>query len=532
MSRYQAKEKKDYARCRMVGRKEKGEGLDQYIYEGLIERLEAEAENSPAAFRSKVFLISSIAYLVLFGTLLGAALLIYFGLNWAYDGHQTSYLIDFGLFALVMLPVFLAVLRMFFMRLEAPEGRPITREEAPQLFDVLDKMRKKLNGPPIHHVLIDRRFNAAISQLPRWGLFGGHTNYLTLGLPYMLGVPPQEMLATVAHEYGHLYGEHGKLSAWVYRQRRTFAALHAQVGNAAEDTWIHGVVAKALHRFMPYFNAYTFVLSRQNEYDADLTATRLIGAQINATGLIRDSLLGRWVHEEFWPKLLKQADSSARPAFMPFGAMRTAFKASYEQWATRERLAAAWREKSDVHDTHPALRNRVEATGQPSALPEPVDITAAEALLGPTAKQLIQEFDQCWWKEEKKSWESRYQYATRSKARLRELSLQALDALKLPDLQELAMLKVEFDSPQTAKPVLEHLLRRSGGPFPKASYLYGRILLGEGNDLGLDHLRSAANSDRILVEDAAHAGYYFLLNKHGEQAARSWWNNIMPGRSG
>src|SRR3981081_1557875 len=191
LRRYQAKEKNDYARCRIVGRREKGRGLGQFVYGGLIERLEAEAENSPAAFRSKVFLISSIAYVVLFGTLLGAALLIYFGLNLAYDGHQTSYLIYIGLFALVMLPVFLAVLRMFFMRLEAPEGRPITREEAPQLFDVLDKMRNKLKGPPIHHGLIDRRFNAAISQLPRWGLFGGHTNYLMLGLPYMLGVPPK-----------------------------------------------------------------------------------------------------------------------------------------------------------------------------------------------------------------------------------------------------------------------------------------------------------------------------------------------------
>jgi Zn-dependent protease with chaperone function len=500
--------------------------LDEDEYEGLIRGCEAEAHNTPAAFRGKVILMSGAAYLVLFVALIAAALALYFGFKWASSSQRIRELLIVGMAGLTLLPVFYIVLRIFFMRLQAPAGRAIRAEEAPELFAVLDRMRKTLRGPPIHHVLIDRRFNAAISQVPRWGLFGGHTNYLVLGLPYLLAVTPKEMLAVVAHEYGHLCGNHGKLSAWIYRQRRTFGALRDQIDSGVEDSFIYAGLAAALDRFAPYYNAYTFVLSRQNEYDADRTATELAGAGPNASGLIRGELLGRWMVDQFWPKFYKQAETKPQPLFKPFSSMRTAFSASYDQWATQDRLAAAWREKSDLHDTHPCLRERVDATGQSKALPLPVDVTAAQALLGPVAKRLADEFDREWWQEEKKPWEARYHYCVRSGERLQALSLQPLKGLPLHDLQELALLKAEFESPQASKPVLEHLLRQPGGPFPKPAYFYGRILLDENNHRGLDYLAEAAR-DRTLLEKVAHIGYYYLLEKSSEEAAQAWWKKVM-----
>jgi hypothetical protein len=105
---------------------------------------------------------------------------------------------------------------------------------------------------------------------------------------------------------------------------------------------------------------------------------------------------------------------------------------------------------------------------------------------------------------------------------------QPMNALALHDLQELALLKAEFDSPQAAKPVLEHLLRQPGGPFPKAAYFYGRILLDENDDHGLDHLATAAENDRSLIESVANAGYEYQYKKRGEEAAQVWWERIVP----
>jgi Zn-dependent protease with chaperone function len=187
--------------------------MDNNEYAGLVRQLEAEAEHNPASFRRTVFMIGSAAYVALAALLALTLLIIYYGVSSSSGRGLTRQLVFTGLFALTMLPIYYVVLRVFFMRLKEPEGREIDREQAPKLFDVLDKMRAKLKGPLIHRVLIDREFNAAIAQVPRFGLFGGHRNHLVLGLPYLLGVTPKEMLATVAHEYGHLCGNHGKLRA-------------------------------------------------------------------------------------------------------------------------------------------------------------------------------------------------------------------------------------------------------------------------------------------------------------------------------
>ncbi|MCL2022167.1 MAG: M48 family metallopeptidase [Betaproteobacteria bacterium] len=488
--------------------------------------MEVDATVNPGTYRAKTFLISNAAYVVLFGMLATIALLIYFGIHTAYTKNRASDLIRVGLFGVVMALIFFVVLRMFFMRLAPPEGRYLSREEAPALFNVLDKIRKKLNGPPFHHVLVDDDFNAAIYQHPRWGLFGGHTNYLILGLPYLLGVSPKEMLATVAHEYGHVCGNHGKAGAWIYRQRQTFLALYDKVESGADVYWVYKSIAFMLSAFVPYYNAYTFVLSREDEYAADRTATELVGSKTNAQGLVRGALLGRWFYKEFWSKLYKQADSREEPAFLPYAAMRSAFKASYSEWATKEHLDAAWRKQSGLDDTHPALRYRVEATGEKAELPPCVENTAAEALLGDTAKKLIAEFDRNWWEREKTSWQAQHQYVISSKARLQELSGLPLDSLKLQDLHEYALLSSEFESPQQAKALLERLLRQPGGPFPKAEYHYGYILLAEDNERGLDHLAVAVN-DRHMQESAAHVGYDYLLKKYGEERAQEWWDRIV-----
>jgi hypothetical protein len=242
-------------------------------------------------------------------------------------------------------------------------------------------------------------------------------------------------------------------------------------------------------------------------------------------------LLGKWIREEFWPKLYKQADTMAHPAFMPFASMRAAFKAGYEQWATPASLEALWRETSDLHDTHPSLRDRVEATGHLPQLPGCTELTAADVLLGAVAARLIQEFDQTWWSEGKQAWESRYQYVTRSMLRLQNFSKRPFVTMQLHELHDFALLKSEFDSPHQAKPALEYLLRQPGGAFPRAAYIYGRVLLDEGNELGLDHLAVAANGAPDLVRNVAQAGYFFLLEKRGKEAAKTWWGTILYGEA-
>ncbi|WP_374581109.1 M48 family metalloprotease [Pseudoduganella sp.] len=503
--------------------------MDHKAFEHLVRRLELDSHASPAAFRRKVFAISIAAYVLLFGALAGLVALFAVAVQWAVESHRTFTTIKVGLFGLFLLPLIFVVLRVMLMRLDPPTGRPLERAEAPKLFEILDKLHSKLKGPRIDQVLVTDDYNAAICQHARFGILGGYRNYLIVGLPYLLGATPKEMLATLAHEYGHLCGNHGKAAAWVYRQRRLFVNLYEHVEDTADGNVISAAIAGALSRFFPYYSAYTFVLARQEEYEADSTATEMAGRTANAHGLVRGHLLGNWVARTFWPKMYEHADRAEKPPFMPFASMRMAFKANYDEWACKPALDAAWAEPSGVDDTHPCLRERLDAIGAAPSLPEPVDVSAADVMLASgVGKKLEAELDKQWWQANARGWTERYRHVTRSQARIGELSAQPLAKLSVVELQELATLGMEFQGPAAAKPVVMEQLKRPGGPYPKAALLYGRVLLAEGNRNGVDHLRQAALDDPNLLNEAAQRGYQYLLEKEGEDSANLWWSSVVP----
>lgn len=496
--------------------------MTQHDYEMLIWHLEEAARDQPAWFRLRVLGLSLLAYLLLFALLSLLSLFTWVLLAWAWETRRLWPVLAVGAWALTLMPTLFITLRMVLLRMDAPQGRELRQAEAPKLFKLLAQMQRKLKAPPIHQVLITRDFNAAISQVPRFGLFGGHRNYLILGLPFLLAMSPQEMLAVIAHEYGHLAGSHGKLSAWIYRQRRTFNRLYDYAAKRRDENMVNGLVAGLLDSFAPRYNAYTFVLSRQNEYEADQVACELTSPAASAAGLTRSNLLAGWLSEQFWPRLYEQAAQRDTPGFMPFTAMRKLLASTRDEWATRERLQRAWQVDSDLHDTHPCLRERVRAMDQPSALPPHVEVTAADAMLGELGVALAKQFDQDWWAEEKANWQDYYRRRQRNLARISELQLRPLDGLDASEAQQLALLLAEHHSVADAKPVLENLLSRDGERYPKPIYYYGRVLLDEGNPRGLEHLQEAYRLSPALGEDCARAGYNWLCQHHGQNAADEW----------
>lgn len=504
--------------------------MDNKHYEYLVRSLELDAEANPAVFRSRVVLVSAAAYVALAVTLALAAVLAALGVHYAQQSGRAFLLLQLGLAGLVVLGILYTVLRAFLTRLGPPEGREITRAEAPRLFELLDRIRGKLAGPPIDRVVIDRQFNAAIAQVPRFGLFGGHRNHLVLGLPYLYAMSPRETAATLAHEYGHLAGAHGKLGAWVYRQRLTFGALMDKVRDT-EGNWLNGLLHAGLRRFAPYFNAYTFVLSRQDEYQADTVASQVAGADANASGLCRGELIGRWIAEEFWPRLYAQADTHPQPLFMPYSAMRTAFSATYADWSTEARLQGALQRKSDLHDTHPCLRERLDAIGQAPALPPPVAHNAADALLGPLAATIAREFDAAWWSDARADWQAHYRERRDHLQTIAELGPRPPASLSPFEAQELGSALMACERAPEARPVFEHLLARSDGPFPRARMMYGQLLVDADDARGVEELARAAKEDPRLAQQCAEYGYVFLRQAQGGEAAAQWADEVMRTRA-
>ena len=500
--------------------------MEKQNYESLVWSLQSEAQDNPDVFRSKVILISSLAYLVLFGLLALLLTGVYFMFAAVHGNSHVIFKIFFAIWILAVAPIVLLTFRMFLASQSAPEGRELTEAEAPQLFRMIADLQERLQTAPIHHVLITNEFNAAIAQRPRFGLLGGYRNYLILGLPLLDALSANELLAVVAHEYGHLSGGHGKLSRWIYRQRSTFDALYEHAQARRDNNAVNGVLAGMLDWFAPYYNAYTFVLSRQTEYEADAKARAIAGADACASALIRVSLLANWLHGSFWPKLYAQSTQHETPPIMPYVAMRKLLAMTMDEWATKERLNGVWKAESGVYDTHPSLSERVTALDQSAVLPAIPKIFAVDASLGNFATVLVREFDAKWWGEEKDKWQKYHRRYAHSKTRIAELEQKPLAALSVEEAQELAMLLVEFRSASAAKTVLVDLLGRTSERYPKPVFLFGRALLDEGNAKGLDYLEEAYSLSPSMKEDCAKAGYQWLCEKQNVSAAEVWLERL------
>ena len=388
-------------------------------YEQLVEELEGASRDSESAYRTRVALLAALGYVYVIAVvaLLLWAVWLIFGV--VKDGRHLALL----KFAVPMAVLAAIGVRALFVRLEAPQGIEVTALEAPRLFAVLDKVRRKVKGPPIHQVLVTDEFNASIVQLSRFGLLGVSRNYLIIGLPLMHALSVEQFAAVLAHEYGHLSGAHGKFAAWIYRIRLTWARILDAL--LARPMWGAGLFLRFFRWYVPYFEAYTFVLARAQEYEADRLSAKAVGERHMADALVQVELGARFFADEFWPRYVGAADKSPRPAMLPFAQFPITVGMGVPAEDAQMWLAAALRRKTDVNDTHPCLKERLEALGQGARVPEKPAATAARALLEAHLPVVTKRLDDEWAEGNLRQWKERFDEGAELKERAAQIAAKA-----------------------------------------------------------------------------------------------------------
>jgi hypothetical protein len=167
---------------------------------------------------------------------------------------------------------------------------------------------------------------------------------------------------------------------------------------------------------MPSFDAMSFVLSRLQEYEADAAAARATSPQIMASALARISAESRRQAVGFWAPLFAESDRKAPQE--PLRKLAEFLKAPPDEAAQRRHAKAALRQRTGLVDTHPCLRERLDALGIPT-LPTlaPVERSAAHAwLASPEAKLAMLEVSCA--AEIKARWVARREQRRERRARL------------------------------------------------------------------------------------------------------------------
>ncbi len=491
-------------------------------YDALIIRLEGLAERSPGWYRTRVAVLAAFGFamvglaLLIGLVLLAAAAGVLFLAGKA--GHGAGvFKIAFVLAALGGALAW-SVLRGVWVRFPRVDGIALSRAEAPDLFTEVENLRRAVGSPPVHRIVITPEFNAALAQRPRLGLFGWYENQLVLGLPLLRRMDVPQARSVIAHELGHLRGEHGRFGAWIHRLRATWSHLAAQ--NAGG-----GVLRAFLNWFAPLFNAYSFVLARLQEREADRVAARAASAAAAATALVRGALIGR--HSAgFWEDLGRQALRDQHPPADLLDRLDRFLATPPAQGARW--LGEALNRGNDRDDVHPCLRERLEIIGCPAAgrspnalAAIPASASAAHAWLREREAELAGRLNRAWLAENGRGWAARHRQGVELAARRAALSAsREAGAITVDQRWELVDVLHQLDGQAAARPALEELLTAKPDHAP-ALFLLGRELLADGDARGVPLIEGAIAHDA----DAAGPGYALLRDFADAQGRR----DIIPG---
>lgn len=389
--------------------------MNDQQFETLVGKLERQAQNQPGRYRRKVLLLALLG-----NAYVGAILLLGVALLVALIA-SIMLLKAFAVKLIIPLGVFLwMILKALWVKVDPPAGYEVDARQAPDLFALVDELRRRLRAPRFHHVLVTDEFNAGVVQSPRLAILGWHRNDLMIGLPLMKALTVEQFKAVLAHEFGHLSKGHGRMSNWIYRQRKRWSNLLAVLD--ARKSQGSFLFKPFLNWFAPYFNAYSFPLARANEYEADAASVRLTSPRAAAEALTGINVVASYLSERYWPQIYKQADEQPRPGFAPYFAMGQSVVSDVDKLSAEAWLERAMARQTDSADTHPALHDRLKAIGEPPRLALPAVAQTADHLLGGALEVVTAHFDRRWQNDVSSSWGEHYRQVQDGRRQLAELN--------------------------------------------------------------------------------------------------------------
>ena len=433
--------------------------MNQTDFLHLVRTSEIDAQEKPATYRRTVAWFASLGYLYAAASVALGAALVYAA--WLmFDRGRYVPMIGAGLGGLGLCWVALGGM---FSRTPPPDGLTLEREQAPELFRALDRLQKRLDGPPIHRVVVNDEYNAFITQQPLLGPIGPTRNTLGIGLPLLLTIDKSRFVAVLAHEYAHLRGGDGRLATWLYRSREAWSRLADQAFDRPprEDDLYAWLTRGFVQWYAPRLAARSFALARQEEYTADRAAARLVGADTQAHALLEIALRAPQMTRTWWHNYWAQASRHPEPELKPYAWLATRRLAPPAADELERELAALRAELSHHADTHPTTRERVQALKASMTVP-PMSKHHAGVLLGQALPSVIRHFDQAWWDEHQARWRAAHRAAQRDLARIAALKprLVGLDA---PTLQRLAQYVDRVHGEKQSLPLFRLALQRDPG---------------------------------------------------------------------
>lgn len=483
-------------------------------FNNLIQQLEKYARVNPSGYNLRVALLAGLGFGYIFFVF--ALLCTIF---WFLGLKEISFFLV------------LAIAQLLHAGYATPKGVKLTRQEAPELFALIDELTTALKTPKFHHIILDSQLNAGVLQVPRLGILfiGWQQNYLILGLPLMQSLSPEQFRAIVAHELGHLSGNHSRFSGWIYQLRHTWFNLVNRFESNGQGGSL--LFSKFFNWYEPFFRAYSFVLARNNEYEADRCAAELAGTHNAAQALINLEIKSHYLQENFWRNFYKQEVNNPEPPDNTITKMVQELAEPISESDAKLWLYWGLSEKTSHEDTHPCLRDRLSAfgylpTGYDLPLPPVIKPTAAEYFFSESLPKFAQSLDIKWQQEVTPFWQLIYQKSQRRLQNWQILSAKAeTGTLTIESTWKYAQLTAEFNGNKAAIPLYQEVLCQQPEHIV-SNFSLGQILLEEKDFRGIKHIEIAMKKDPELLIAGCKLLYAFFQSQGKLSEAKIYQEQI------
>ncbi|WP_373541769.1 M48 family metalloprotease [Chamaesiphon sp.] len=435
-------------------------------FEDLVKRLEVFARRHPKSYQFLVGAIAILGYAYMIGVVAVAISLLIVTIAGFLAIIQFTNSINritlgffFIIIAILIVPIALvlkAIWTALTIKVPLPVGLPLNRKEFPELAQLVDRLAHEIGVKNLKRILLVPEFNASVVQVPKYGAFGFADNYLTIGLPLLQSTSPKQLMAILSHEFGHLSSNHSKFEAWIYRLSIAYSKL---LDNSNSQDSSGAIFKVFLNWYVPFLNAYSFVLRRRNEYVADNFAVKIAGISSTADALILIDVYALNLNEQFWSIVYQSVHQESEPPQDVFARLGSFVKEDIEIAKAQDLLERCLLETTNYADTHPCLLDRLKAIGYANHinLPPLTDLTAAEKYLGNSLDSVTQQLNDVWHQSVLPTWQERYQYIQTSKSEMLQLQQKAQnDGLTADEFLQLACWTGEFEETSDAIGMLQH----------------------------------------------------------------------------
>lgn len=497
------------------------------------EPMEQHTASAPAARKLSVFYRLKIALFLVFGAvvmalaLLAAILVLLLVAALALTGKGLIVLAKLAKVILIVLLPAWAVIKMGWRALTLREppvsGRRLSREDAPALFDALEDMRRRLRGPKVSEVVLSNDLNAyAVTRsLGGYWFVPLRQRYISLGVPLLQSLSAPEMLAVVAHEYGHLSGHPSRFDAFVYRCR--WHLLHMLGQTEQWQDWSSRKFAGFLGWYIRKFDTLSFALCRDSEYAADAISARYAGKDVAAAALTRVNVAGGYINGHgFWGPIYARTESEAEPSVRPWSHLPALVRPRHDHDVSADLLRSALDAETGIHNTHPALKDRLGALGVDAEafrshrieIRPVADESAAETWFGARLERLLEPFDREWQDHVREDWRRRHdelrQQQEKKSALLaaREQAAQNAQALDTETAWGLLELRLEANECEDPDAELVDFIAAHPGHGPS------RLIWGRANLDSDEAGATAALREAVLLDPACAADAALALARH------------------